>query len=105
VSLARSFDIESPANVSMDSSKIRCDIFNNILNESSTLRSELIGTRFRHLAENPVAYLKAQAREKTNLELMVELGLLGAIEDSEITSENHKEFIKKSFDKHYGKEN
>jgi hypothetical protein len=103
VSIAQSFDIEAPANISTDSSKIRCEIFNKVSNESSTLSSTLIGNRFLHLAETPVIYLKIQEREKSNLELMEELGLLGAIEDTEITSENRKEFIRKSLKKRYGK--
>lgn len=106
MSVAHNFDIESPTNVSKDPSKIRCSIFNNILNESSTLSRELIGNRFLHLAEKPtVIKLTVQEREKTNLELMEELELLGAIEDTEVTSENHKKFIKKAFKKRYGKEN
>ena len=105
MSLAYSFDIEFPANVSTNSSKIRCDIFNDVLSESSTLRRELIGYRFLHLASKPNAELKVQDREKTNLELMEELGLLGAIEDTEVTSKNRKKFIKKALKKRYGKDN
>lgn len=103
MSVAHNFDIESPANISKDPSKIRCRIFNNILNESSTLSRELIGNRFLHLAIKPVVN-KLEVQEKTNLELMEELGLLGAIEDSEVTSKNHKKFIKKAFKKRYEQE-
>jgi hypothetical protein len=103
VSTAYNFDIESPTNISADSSKIRCDILNSVLNESLTLKNELIGNRFLHL-EKPTIHSRVQKKEKNSLELMEELGLLGAIEDSEVTSKNYKEFIKKSFEKHDGKE-
>ena len=57
---------------------------------------------------NPSGGLLLQAAEepdnaKTNLELMEELGLLGTIEDRQVTSLNRKKFIKKYFRKRHGK--
>ncbi len=104
MSVATNFEFESPSNISTDSSNIRCTIFNNILTESSTLSRELIGNRFLHLTKSsPLHYVEAE-KAKTNLELMDELGLLGAIEDREITSVNRKKFIRKSIKKRYEKE-
>lgn len=100
MSAAYNFDIESPANISADSSQIHCDILNDILNESAVLRGKLIGNRFSHLAEKNYIPKKT---EKTNLELMEELGLLGAIEDSQITNINRKKYIQKHFRKRHGK--
>jgi hypothetical protein len=101
MSAAPQFDIESPASISMDSSKIRCDIISNILNESSILSRDLIGSRLQLLTKAHVI-AKAHEKEKTSLELMEDLGLLGVIEDGEVTSENYKEFIEKSFRNHHG---
>ena len=104
MSTASNFEIDSPANISEDSSKIHCKIVNNVLNESSTLSRELIGNRFLHLTRYSDANLMQPIQTKTNLELMEELGLLGAISDREVTSETRKEFIRKSIRKRHEKE-
>lgn len=105
MTVAKNFNIQSPANILRDPSRIRCDLFNSILNETSILDQKLIGNRLSHLAEISATQGKIEAKkEKSNLELMDDLGLLGALEDSEITSRNRKKFIKKTFRKRHGKE-
>ena len=39
--------------------------------------------------------------EKSSLEQMKDIGLVGCIEDSDVTSENHKEFVQEVIDKKY----
>ncbi len=100
MSIARSFNIESPANILKDPSEIHCKLFNNILNESSTLSQNLIGNRFSHLAEKSIVQLKKEDKtEKSNLELMDDLGLLGALEDNKITSLKPQEIYQKNIQK------
>ena len=63
-----------------------CEILTSFFNDTSIIHLE-IGSRI-HAKET---------KAKTRLQKLKDLGLLGAIKESEITSENYKEHLKEYF--------
>lgn len=67
------------------------------------LRSNIIysfsSASVEFMKDNLFTAKNEKPKKKTRLQRLKELGLLGAIKDSEITSENYKKHLKDSFDK------
>ena len=96
------YDIQLDANESSESKKISCYLLNKTFAESVFLaQKDRADNQILHGVEKKVK--KFVPSHKTKLELLEELGLIGCIESSDITSKNYKEHLRKSLDQDYEK--
>ena len=93
-SISCEYVIPPSSNVSHDSINTDCEILTAFFEDNAKVVSNqaIIGAVFFHSkgGESP--------KGKTKLQRLKDLGLLGAIKDSEITSENYKKYLQDDFD-------
>jgi len=87
----RKFIINTFSNISHDPMNTDCEILTSFFEDSIKISSNrsLIGC---YLSE-PVENLEEKPKKRSKLQRLKDLGLLGAIKDSEITSENYKKHL------------
>ena len=91
--LHREYVITPSSNISHDPIDTDLEILTAFFEDNTKIVSN-------NLIESFFAYSKGEkkSKEKTKLQRLKELGLLGAIKNSKITSENYKEHLQDYFD-------
>ena len=91
----REFIIHPFSNISHDPMNTDCEIWTSFFDDSTKIVSNrsLVGCYFSESVENFERIIAEKPKKRTKLQRLKDLGLLGAIKDSEITSENYKKHL------------
>lgn len=90
----REYLINLSSNTSSDSKRAEVVVINAFLDDNAKVVSKSLLEPFFSKLEKGIS-----KKGRTKLQRLKDLGLLGAIQDSEVTSMNYKKYIDEHFDK------